>query len=225
MGWQILIGAVIAVIVWLILNFKDVVKWIKKLKEKFMEAGGPIGAFRDGVLGVVGAFKSVVSWVGNAITKVKEFLGMDTKKTIEVTTIQSGAYDSEKLASWGARHATGTPYFAGGMTRFSESGRSEAAIFPSGTQIIPHDQVPKMGGGKSIVINYIVQGKMCIRDSYTCAECAESHRNQHRLSGGDCMNIGELDSRIEIYRLNTQLNSYGEEELLPVCLLYTSRCV
>ena len=160
MGWQILIGAVIAVIVWLILNFKDVVKWIKKLKEKFMEAGGPIGAFRDGVLGVVGAFKSVVSWVGNAITKVKEFLGMDTKKTIEVTTIQSGASDSEKLASWGARHATGTPYFAGGMTRFSESGRSEAAIFPSGTQIIPHDQVPKMGGGKSIVINYIVQGNM-----------------------------------------------------------------
>lgn len=46
------------------------------------------------------------------------------------------------------------------MTRFSESGRSEAAIFPSGTQIIPHDQVPKMGGGKSIVINYIVQGNM-----------------------------------------------------------------
>lgn len=160
MGWQLLIGAVIAVIVWLILNFKDVVKWVKKLKEKFMEAGGPIGAFRDGVLGVVGAFKSVVSWVGNAITKVKEFLGMDTKKTIEVTTIQSGASNSEKLASWGARHATGTPYFAGGMTRFSESGRSEAAIFPSGTQIIPHDQVPKMGGGKSIVINYIVQGNM-----------------------------------------------------------------
>lgn len=32
------------------------------------------------------------------------------------------------------------------------------------------------------------------------------------------MNIGELDSRIEIYRLNTQLNSYGEEELLPVLL-------
>lgn len=32
------------------------------------------------------------------------------------------------------------------------------------------------------------------------------------------MNIGELDSRIEIYRLNTQLNSYGEEEPAPVLL-------
>lgn len=159
-SWQLLIGAIIAVIIWLVLNFKDVVKWVKKLKEKFMEAGGPIGAFRDGIFAVVDAFKGVVTWVGNAITKVKEFLGMDTKKTIEVTTIQSGASNSEKLAAWGARHATGTPYFAGGMTRFSESGRSEAAIFPSGTQIIPHDQVPKMGGGKSIVINYIVQGNM-----------------------------------------------------------------
>ena len=32
------------------------------------------------------------------------------------------------------------------------------------------------------------------------------------------MNIGELDSRIEIYRLNTQLNSYDEEEPAPALL-------
>lgn len=158
-GWQLLIGAVIAVIIWLVLNFKNVVKWVKKLKDKFMEVDGPIGAFRDGIIGIVGAFKSVVKWIGNAISKVKKFLGIDTKKTVEVTTVQKKTFNSLKQQQ-GARHATGTTYFAGGMTRFSESGRSEAAIFPSGTQIIPHDQVSKMGGVRNIIVKLIIQGNV-----------------------------------------------------------------
>lgn len=55
-------------------------------------------------------------------------------------------------------NATGTPYFAGGLTRINEGGRGEIVNLPNGTQIIPHDVAKKSQGGTSIAVNLTVQG-------------------------------------------------------------------
>lgn len=57
-------------------------------------------------------------------------------------------------------NATGTPYFAGGLTRINEGGRGEIVNLPNGTQIIPHDVAKKSQGGSSIVVNLTVQGNL-----------------------------------------------------------------
>lgn len=167
-GWMLIIAAVIAIIYLLIKNWKTVVTWIGTLKEKFMSCGGPIGAFRDGILGIVGAFKAAVTWVKNTIDKVKEFLGMDTNKTINVKTIQTGANTVGDIAGKAVpKHATGTTYFAGGVTGFSERGRSEEAIFPSGTRIIPADKAGKGGqDGGNVYVYITVQGNMIGNEEY-----------------------------------------------------------
>lgn len=165
-GWTLIAAAVIAIVMLLIKNWKNVIAWIDKMKTKFMEAGGPIGTFRDGIMGIVGAFKSAVEWVSNTIGKVKEFLGLDTKKTVEVTTVETSVKGSRTGGS-SPRHALGTTYFAGGPTRFSEGGRSEEAVFPSGTRIIPADKAGKgIGGGKPITVYVTVQGNVIGNEEY-----------------------------------------------------------
>ena len=59
----------------------------------------------------------------------------------------------------GKNKALGTTYFAGGRTGFNELG-PEAAILPSGTQIIPADKVGKSFGGGSVVVSVTVQGNV-----------------------------------------------------------------
>lgn len=166
-GWTLIIAAVIAIIYLLIKNWKTVVAWIGTLKEKFMSCGGKIGVFRDGILSIVGAFKFAVTWIKNTIDKVKEFLGMDTNKTINVKTIETGASTVTNAAPSVPKHATGTTYFAGGVTGFSERGRSEEAIFPSGTRIIPADKAGKGGqGGRNVYVYTIVQGNVIGNEEY-----------------------------------------------------------
>ena len=164
LGWTLAIGAVIVIVILLIKNWKKVVSWLGKLKERFLTCGGPIGVFRDNIFKVVGVFKTLVSWVGKTIDKVKSFLGLDTKKTIEVETTDNGITAPTSRGRGRRRppeHATGTTYFKGGLTGFSERGRSEEAIFPSGTRIIPADKAGK-GGEKrgNIIVNLIVQGNV-----------------------------------------------------------------
>ncbi len=168
-GWTLIIAAVIAIIYLLVKNWKTVVAWLKKLKDKFMECDGPIGTFRDAIFAVAGAFRSVVKWVKKTINKVKEFLGMDTDKTINVKTIESGASTVADVAKnvKVPKHATGTTYFAGGMTGFSEGGRGEEAIFPSGTRIIPADKAGKsLGKGGDVYVYLTVQGNMIGNEEY-----------------------------------------------------------
>lgn len=166
-GWTLIIAAVIAIIYLLIKNWKTVVAWIGTLKEKFMSCGGKIGVFRDGILSIVGAFKYAVTWIKNTIDKVKEFLGMDTNKTINVKTIETGASAVTNAAPSVPKHATGITYFAGGVTGFSERGRSEEAIFPSGTRIIPADKAGKDGqGGRNVYVYTIVQGNVIGNEEY-----------------------------------------------------------
>ena len=47
------------------------------------------------------------------------------------------------------RHALGTAYFKGGVTRINEGGRDETAILPAGTQILSHEE------GKSLQKNNV----------------------------------------------------------------------
>lgn len=157
---RLAIAAVVAVVLWLIKNWKKLGKWLEKAKKWFMNARGPIGVFRDAIFGIVGVIQTVVGWIGTAIDKFKELFGLagDADKINKATG--KGASSARSIANSVAGHATGTTYFKGGLTGFSERGRSEAAIFPSGTQIIPHDKVPKMGRGTTITVNYTVQGNM-----------------------------------------------------------------
>ncbi|WP_251612894.1 phage tail tape measure protein [Senimuribacter intestinalis] len=168
MGWIGIIVAVIAIIVLVVKNWKTVVAWLKKLKDRFMNAGGAIGVFRDGIFTVVAAFKAVIGTVKKVIGKVKEFLGLNTDKTINVKTVEEGL-DAGAKAMQGApvpKHATGTTYFKGGLTGFSESGRAEEAIFPSGTRIIPADKAGKGTQGKIVNVYLTVQGNVIGNEKY-----------------------------------------------------------
>lgn len=168
MGWIGIVVAVIAIIVLLVKNWKTVVAWLKKLKNRFMNIGGPIGTFRDGILSIVNAFVKVVKWVGKTINKVKKFLGLDTNKTINVKTVETGletginAFNNAPVP----KHATGTTYFKGGLTGFSESGRTEEAVFPSGTRIIPADKAGKGMQGKTVTVYVTVQGNVIGNEQY-----------------------------------------------------------
>ena len=114
------------------------------------------------------AFKAVIGTVKKVIGKVKEFLGLNTDKTINVKTVEEGL-DAGAKAMQGApvpKHATGTTYFKGGLTGFSESGRAEEAIFPSGTRIIPADKAGKGTQGKIVNVYLTVQGNVIGNEKY-----------------------------------------------------------
>ena len=118
-----------------------VVKKFQELKEK--------------VQAVIGAVKTVID-------KFKELFGSGDK-TINIRTRYDDAVPgSQKLTTdeqKGKNKALGTTYFAGGRTGFNELG-PEAAILPSGTQIIPADKVGKSFGGGSVVVSVTVQGNV-----------------------------------------------------------------
>lgn len=72
------------------------------------------------------------------------------------------------------RHATGTPYFGGGLTSINESG-GEVVNLPSGTQIIPHDVSKKIvnnNSGAPITIELHVHGNV-IGNAEFLNECGE----------------------------------------------------
>jgi len=163
-AWQVAIVAIIAVVLLLIANWKKVIAWLGKLKDKFMEADGFIGKFRDGIFAVVDAFKNVYDWISNTIGKLKEFFSTDSKKTVSINTESNTS--TPATGNSPRRHALGTTYFAGGATKFSEGGRSEEAIFPSGTRIIPADKAGLPQGGSHITVYVTVQGNVIGNEEY-----------------------------------------------------------
>lgn len=163
-AWQVAIVAIIAVVLLLIANWKKVIAWLGKLKDKFMEADGFIGKFRDGIFAVVDAFKNVYDWISNTIGKLKEFFSTDSKKTVSINTESNTS--TPDSGSSPRRHALGTTYFAGGPTKFSEGGRSEEAVFPSGTRIIPADKAGLSQGGSHVTVYVTVQGNVIGNEEY-----------------------------------------------------------
>ena len=137
----------------------NAVQWLidkfTALKNFLMKTLGPVINF------IKDAFDAVRQTVGKLIDKVKEFLGMDTKKTVEVNfreTVQNAGYNARGLyLQTGAmgNNALGTDYWRGGLTRVNERG-GEIMNLPSGTQIIPHDISEKMVGGNTNNINITV---------------------------------------------------------------------
>lgn len=106
---------------------------------------------------VKNAFEGVKKAVESLINKIKEFLGMDTRKTVEVKTVyNSGNHGfSDTVNGIFSNNALGTSYWRGGLTRVNERG-GEIMNLPSGTQIIPHDISEKMVGGNTNNINVTV---------------------------------------------------------------------
>ena len=103
-------------------------------------------------------FNKVKSAVGGLIDKVKEFLGMDTSKTVKLSTEY---VDGGRLAG----NALGTSYWRGGLTRVNERG-GEIMNLPSGTQIIPHDISARMAGGPRVTVNVTVAGNVIGNEQY-----------------------------------------------------------
>lgn len=62
-------------------------------------------------------------------------------------------------------HATGSAYFAGGLTRINEGGRGEIVNLPNGSQIIPHDKTQTQN--KYVINNSItIQGNLIGNDEF-----------------------------------------------------------
>ena len=62
-------------------------------------------------------------------------------------------------------HATGSAYFAGGLTRINEGGRGEIVNLPNGSQIIPHDKAQAQN--KYVINNSItIQGNLIGNDEF-----------------------------------------------------------
>lgn len=160
----IAIGAVIAIITLLILNFDKVkaiaktviaaiVSFVTGLKDAFVQLAreiknGIVGAFtfvKNKVKGVFHWFKSKIDWIKDGFrnigSAISGFFG------------GGGGGDT-------SGHATGTPYFRGGLTRVNEGGRGEIMNLPNGTQIIPHDVAKKQQKANNISVQVTIQGNV-----------------------------------------------------------------
>lgn len=92
--------------------------------------------------------------ITNAIDKIKEKVG-----SISLSKVFGGDAD---------HNATGTSYFAGGLTYVNESNRGELISLPSGSQIIPHDASVKAlrQSAPNINISLTVQGNVIGNDDF-----------------------------------------------------------
>lgn len=121
------------------------------------------GGIRDAILG---AFQTVKDKIGGIIKSIKEKLQplIDLIDSIKsgLDSLGFGAENADNnysFSSLGA-HATGTPYFSGGLTRINEGGRGEIVDLPNGTRIIPHDVATKTQSGTTVTVNLTIQGNV-----------------------------------------------------------------
>lgn len=139
---------------WIGDKFGGVIKIAKDVADFF------VGGFLKAINTIKDAFNWVKDAVKGAIDKVKEFLGLDTKKTIEVNYRENE--DGRASGGFGGtatRNALGTSYWRGGLTRVNERG-GEIMNLPGGTQIIPHDVSKRMASGPQVTVNVTVQGNV-----------------------------------------------------------------
>lgn len=106
--------------------------------------------------------KAVMDWIEQKIEAVKEAIEKIKQAWRDLT---SGSWNGANETGFVSRStigekATGTPYFAGGLTSINEGGRGEIVNLPSGTQIIPHDVSKKATGDTIINLNFTVAGNV-----------------------------------------------------------------
>lgn len=138
------ITAAVAAGVALYKNWHKVCEWAGKMKEKLSSLLAPL--------------KKVTSFLGKIFNTGNTNISISAKAQDDIRTSR-GRKQSP-------RHALGTTYFAGGRTRFSEGGRSEEAVFPSGTRIIPADKAGKSQGNKIVNVYVTVQGNVIGNEKY-----------------------------------------------------------
>lgn len=156
----ILVAGLIAVLIaagvalwknWDTVNAKAQALWAK-IKSVF-------SSIRDTIVGAFTMVKQkvqpVIDWIQTKIDKLKS--AFDTVKGV-LSSLGFGVNSGTSYSI--GQKATGTPYFAGGLTRINEGGRGEIVNLPNGTQIIPHDVAKKSKGGSSIIVNLTVQGNL-----------------------------------------------------------------
>lgn len=127
--------------------------WIPAVIALAVAAGIALWQNWDKVKEMAEAVKKKIMGVVDA---VKEFFGFTDKKKkvkLEVETTET-----KKTGGGGGKptlphHALGTTYFAGGPTQINEGGRTESAVLPSGTQIIPADKTKGALGGRNVEIH------------------------------------------------------------------------
>ena len=152
------IGIAIAGAIALWKNWDTVCSWIKQavdsLMNKFESAKE---GFTNWVDGIKKQFEPLIEIFNNA----KE--SFEKLKNSAVGQAVGGAINwvGNKLSG----HALGTTYFKGGMTGINEHG-GEAAILPSGTQIIPHDQTQKMAANTTYNVNVNISGNVLGDEEY-----------------------------------------------------------
>ncbi len=162
-GWVCLgIMALVAAGVLLWKNWDKVKAAAVSLWEKITTV---FGGIRDSI---IGAFDSVKQTVGGVFRWIKEKLSWvhETISSIPVIGDLYTGFNSAvgKTAKHISGHATGTSYFAGGLTRVNERG-GEILNLPGGTQIIPHD-ISKRMGGPSVNVQVTVQGNVIGNAAY-----------------------------------------------------------
>ena len=111
---------------------------------------------------ITGAITGAIDKICGGLTKIKdkllELLGLNGK-TVGVKV----AKREVNLP----RHATGSSYFAGGLTRVNEGGRGEIINLPSGSQIIPHDVSKQAAnGGITISMPITITGNVIGNEQY-----------------------------------------------------------
>lgn len=151
-----LIAVLIAAGVALWKNWDTVKAKAQALWEKIKSV---FSSIRDTIVGAFTTVKQkvqpVIDWIQTKIDKLKS--AFDTVKGV-FSSLGFGANSGTRYSI--GQKATGTPYFAGGLTRINEGGRGEIVSLPNGTQIIPHDVAKKSKVGTSIVVNLTVQGNL-----------------------------------------------------------------
>ena len=124
---------------------------------------------------VTGAFEKirekvapVIQWIKDRVDDIKKLIDSIKQFGRDVT---SGPWATNNGGGSGSDlhgHATGTPYWRGGLTRINEGRRGEIVDLPSGTRIIPHDvsMAAAQSGGGNVTVNVSIQGNVIGNRAY-----------------------------------------------------------
>ena len=120
-------------------------------------------ALKDKIVGAFNTVKEkvapVIQWIKDRVDDIKKLIDSIKQFGRDVT---SGPWVTNNGGGSGSElhgHATGTPYWRGGLTRINEGGRGEIVDLPSGTRIIPHDVSKQVvSGGNTFNITFHLNG-------------------------------------------------------------------
>ena len=120
-------------------------------------------ALKDKIVGAFNTVKEkvapVIQWIKDRVDDIKKLIDSIKQFGRDVT---SGPWVTNNGGGSGSElhgHATGTPYWRGGLTRINEGGRGEIVDLPSGTRIIPHDVSKQVvSGGNTFNMTFHLNG-------------------------------------------------------------------